>query len=108
MRLRKRKDFLHVYNRGKRFITENFIVFIAKNNVNLPRLGITVTRKYGKAVKRNKLKRLLREFFRLNKPLFKNGYDFLFTAKKECKIKTFTELTFELKNFLKNEEIYNF
>ena len=108
LRLRKRKDFLHVYNVGKRFITDNFIIFIAKNNVNLPRIGITVTRKYGKAVKRNRLKRIIREFFRLNKPLFKNGYDFLLTAKKECKIKTFAELTFELKNFLNNEEIYNF
>ncbi len=39
--------------------------------------------------------------------MFKNGYDFLFTAKNECKIETFAELTFELKNFLKNEEIYN-
>ena len=107
LRIRKRKDFIYVYNNGRKFFTENFIMFIAKNSLNLPRIGITVTKKYGKAVKRNRLKRLIREFFRLNKKILQNGYDFLFTAKKECNIKHLTELTFELSSFLNNEKIYN-
>jgi len=72
------------------------------------RIGITVTKKYGKAHKRNRMKRLVREFFRLNKPLFKQGYDFLIIVKNSCIIRTLNEIKEELTFFLKNEKIFNF
>jgi ribonuclease P protein component len=108
LRIRKRSEFKNVYISGTKFTTKNFIIFICSNNFQYPRLGITATKKYGKAVKRNRIKRMIREFFRLNKPFFKNGYDYVFLVKNNCTLTKFQEIVFELESFLKNEKIYNF
>ena len=100
LRIRKKKDFQAIYSSGKRYFTKNFIIYIKENGLNYPRLGITVTRKYGKAVKRNRMKRLIREFFRLNKQLFKVGYDYLIVVKKDCNLKNYWEVKEELEGFL--------
>jgi ribonuclease P protein component len=78
-----------------------------RNNLNYSRIGITVTKKYGKAHKRNRMKRILREFFRLNKPLFGKGYDFLLIVKNNCTLRKLNEVSEELTPFLQNEKIYN-
>ncbi len=106
--MRKRKDFHDVYSKGAKFYTENLLVFILKNLIGVPRIGITVTKKYGKSFKRNRIKRLIREFFRLNKSLFREGYDYLFVVKKECWLQKLDDVELELIKLLNNEKIYNF
>ncbi|HDM77495.1 MAG TPA: ribonuclease P protein component [Deltaproteobacteria bacterium] len=69
-RLRKRKDFQTVKERGKRISTKNFILLIKPNSLPYNRLGVIVSKKTGNAVQRNRVKRCLREFFRLNKKDF--------------------------------------
>lgn len=59
--LRTSSQFRAVYDRGVRFHTPFFSIFILPNSVDEPRLGITVTRKIGPAVTRNRCKRRLRE-----------------------------------------------
>jgi len=104
LRVRKRKDFQKLKENGKRYFTKNFIVIIGKNDVNLPRIGIIVARKYGKAVERNRMKRLIREFFRQNKKLFKVGYDYLIIVKNNCDLKNYWEVKAELEDFLKRQK----
>jgi ribonuclease P protein component len=67
-RLRKRPEFLEVQSRGRRVHTPHFILLLSPG----PRqaLGVTVTRKIAGAVGRNRIKRLCREVFRLNRALF--------------------------------------
>ncbi len=62
--LRTSSQFRAVYDRGVRFHTPFFSIFILPNSVDMPRLGITVTRKIGSAVTRNRCKRRLREVAR--------------------------------------------
>jgi len=82
-RLLKRSDFLHLSNRGKRIYNRKFIAYICKNDLNHCRLGLTVTRKVGKAVKRNRIKRLAREYFRQNRHIFRDHWDISLIAKRE-------------------------
>jgi ribonuclease P protein component len=67
-RLRKRAEFLRVYEKGTRIEGRYMTVFILPNRLNRHRAGITATRKaIGKAHDRNRAKRLLRETFRLSR-----------------------------------------
>ncbi|WP_435050919.1 ribonuclease P protein component [Desulfosarcina widdelii] len=52
---------------GKRHYSDHFIIISRKNQIFRSRLGVTVSKKVGKAVIRNKIKRLVRETFRLNR-----------------------------------------
>ena len=54
------------------------------NDLGKPRLGITTPRKSGKAVERNRVKRIMREYYRCNKDLFPREGALLFKLKKCC------------------------
>lgn len=69
-RLLTRTEFLGISARGRKIHTPDFIILWEKSDCSLPRIGITVSRKVGNAVVRNRIKRLVREFYRLNKRLF--------------------------------------
>ena len=66
-RLRNRAEFLEVYRLGEKVRGRYFFLYFLRNNLPYSRLGITVTRKLGKTVKRNRIKRRLREIYRKNK-----------------------------------------
>ena len=63
-RLRKRRESLEVYEKGKKVRTKYFFLFRLRNGLDRNRLGLTVSRKIGKTILRNKLKRQLREIYR--------------------------------------------
>ena len=65
-RLTTRRQFLTVYAEGRRVASKSFTVFGLPNSAGTCRLGITVTRKVGNAVRRNSIKRRLRDVFRRN------------------------------------------
>ncbi|GHV53226.1 hypothetical protein FACS1894206_03500 [Deltaproteobacteria bacterium] len=81
--LQKRADFLLCYDAGCRHYTKQFVVFARKRQEDgVWRLGLAVTRKTGCAVMRNRVKRVLREFFRLRQLMIVPGYDLVVTPKR--------------------------
>ncbi|AEB08730.1 ribonuclease P protein component [Desulfobacca acetoxidans] len=66
-RLLKRAEFQRVKQVGSRRRSPHFVISLADNDLQRPRLGVVVTKRLGKAVQRNRVKRLLREFFRRHK-----------------------------------------
>jgi ribonuclease P protein component len=66
-RIRKRSEYQAIYDRGRKIASRSFVLFVARNDLGRPRLGITVTRQIGGAVQRNRSKRLVREVFRRHK-----------------------------------------
>jgi ribonuclease P protein component len=69
-RLRIRGDFTSLGSRGKKFTAPHFLIISAPTEAASARIGITVSKKVGNAVCRNRVKRLIRDFFRNNKNLF--------------------------------------
>ena len=62
--LKERSQFKKVYRYGVRFVGKSSFITYLDADVSESRLGLTVTKKYGNAVKRNRFKRLAREAFR--------------------------------------------
>ena len=83
-RLKKRYEFKHVQLRGRRVHTPHFLIVVQPNALQHTRLGITVTKKVGSAVQRNRIKRVVREVFRQNRLLFPTSHDVVFIAKREA------------------------
>jgi ribonuclease P protein component len=69
-RLKSPRDFKRVYSRGKRVRTRSFVVYALPNGFQYPRLGLSVSARTANSPGRARIKRLLREFFRLNKTRF--------------------------------------
>lgn len=80
--LKKNKNFQYVYRGGKSYVSKNAVLYVLPNYLNICRIGFAAGKKLGNAVKRNRIKRLMREAYRLNQFNIKKGYDLVFVGRK--------------------------
>jgi ribonuclease P protein component len=95
-RLRKRFEFGRARDQGRRVHTQSFVLLIRQNELQRPRLGLTVSHKVGNAVRRNRVKRLVREVFRQHRALFPAASDVVVIAKSGCAAASFEQVRGEL------------
>ncbi len=95
-RLTKRSEFLTLTREGKRVHTSHFIVLSKGNKVGQNRLGITVTTRIGNAPARNRVKRLVREFFRRHRQAMIQASDIVVIAKQGADRLSFADVAREL------------
>lgn len=88
--LKKNYEFRTVLSKGKYFSGKYVEAFIKKNIKDINFLGIAISVKIAKAVKRNHIKRLLRESYCIEEDNIKNGYSIVFLWKKKVDIKNAT------------------
>ncbi len=82
LKIRTNSEYEEIFGKSKRLNTDHFVILFAPNSLGYPRMGLVVGKKAAPgAVERNRIKRVLREVFRLNKPLF-GSMDVVFIAKK--------------------------
>lgn len=74
----------------------SFAVFAMPNALGRSRLGLTVTRKFGCAVLRNRYKRIVREIFRRNRQVFGDRRDYIVNIRPSAAARSFTALESEL------------
>lgn len=98
-RIRKRSEFSSIARFGERYHTKHFMVVFNPNNLGIGRVGISVSKKVGSPVKRNRVKRLIREVFRLNKKDLPYSHDVLVVAKEGSSNLTYQEVYSELRRF---------
>jgi ribonuclease P protein component len=82
---------------GRRRTSLNFVVFIQKNENTLHRLEIVVKKEIGQAAFRNRMKRYIREFFRLHKHQIRGSYDIILMIRKGCSFNRYQEAEEELR-----------
>lgn len=91
-RLHTRKEYLAVYRKGYRVFTPYFVLYFRANGRSRSRLGIAASRKVGPPVVRNRIRRRLRESFRLNKRGILPCSDVVANVRRGAAEATFQEL----------------
>jgi ribonuclease P protein component len=80
-RLLRRSEFLRIQQQGRRVHMGHFVMLVLRGRGTVTRLGVTVGRRVGCAVQRNRVKRVVREVFRRNRQLFPRDCDVVLVAR---------------------------
>lgn len=104
--IKKNKDFLKLYKKGKYYVAKYLVLYALNNRSNINRLGITASKKFGGSVKRNRMRRLIRESYRYYESQLKEGFDLVFVARSCEELPNFSEVKKEMKYLLKKLEIF--
>ena len=98
-------DYREIYKAGRKIHSKKFVLFGRMNAIGHSRLGITVSKKVGGAVVRNRVKRLFREVFRRSLREIPNHFDIVVNAKTDCAGASYMELRDEFVNAAKKLRI---
>ncbi len=91
-RIRRRPDFLSLYQTGKKVYCRYLVAYVRGNEFGWPRLGVTVSKKVGPPVVRNRVKRSLREIFRRHKAQLLGSPDLVLNARRSAARASYQEL----------------
>ena len=91
--LKKNEDFQNVYKCGKSFANKYLVMYVKENGLEYNRIGISVSKKVGNSVVRHRLKRLIKESYRLQEDMFNSSLDMVIIARTTAKDRTYEEIS---------------
>ncbi|KKB44164.1 ribonuclease P protein component [Bacillus thermotolerans] len=107
-RIKKDSEFQSVFKGGKSFANRQFVVYVRKNELNVPfRIGLSVSKKIGNAVTRNRVKRRIRQSFTELKENILPGHDLIIIARKPAADMNGNEVKKSLIHVLKRAKLLN-
>ncbi len=90
--MKKNHEFRRLYAKGKSVATPSLVVYFRRTNRSYNQLGLTVSTKIGNAVCRNRVRRRLREIYRLNETRLQKGLDVVVVARQKSPFVSYAEL----------------
>ena len=104
--IKKDSDFRKIYQKGKSLADRNLVIYTMKNRSDNTRIGISISKKVGKAHERNRIRRCIKEAYRLNiDSRVATGYDLVFIARINAADKEYRDLEKSLKYICKRANI---
>ncbi len=98
--------FHRAYKRGKSYVSPGLVTYVIKNNTNNLQIGITTSKKIGKAVQRNRCRRIIRAAFQNLECNVKNGYDIIFVARAKTTYLKSTDILCYMKEHLHQANVF--
>ena len=103
--LRKNEDFRTCYKSGKSYANRYLALYVLPNGQEENRIGISVSKKVGNSVVRHRVKRLIRESYRLHEAEFDSGSDIVVVGRRSADGASYKEIERALLSLLKKAEI---
>ena len=85
-------EFKSVYNTGNSKANKYLVMYVSKNQLGINRVGISVSKKVGNSVVRHRLKRIIKEVFRLHQEVFNSGLDIVIVVRNSASLVGYHEL----------------
>ena len=101
LRLRRAEDYERLRREGKTFAGRMMVLSVAPNQAGYNRYGFVISRRFGKAVQRNRARRLMREGLRLLHPRLVSGYDLALIARSGMQSQSLSSVVPELERLLR-------
>jgi ribonuclease P protein component len=106
-RVKKNSEFQEIFKKGTSVANRQFVLYVLKKEESQPfRIGLSVSKKIGNAVVRNKVKRYIRQVFLELKEEVKEGHDYLIIARKPAAEMNFHEVKKSLTHVLKRGKAF--
>ena len=81
-KLTRKSEFQRGYKQGRKYWDRHFVIYVYVNHTSTTRLGITMSKKVGGSVQRNRVRRLVRESYRNLKPKLRTGLDVIVIGRR--------------------------
>jgi ribonuclease P protein component len=108
-RIKKNEDFQKVFKLGKSIANRQFVIYILQNPDEREfRIGLSVSKKIGNAVTRNRVKRLIRQVFSEEKQRIVSGKEFIVIARKPAADMNYHEVKSSLNHLFRKAKLYQF
>lgn len=105
--LKKNYQFSRVYRKGSSVVGKYLILYCLKNRLGTLKLGITVSKKVGNSVVRNRMRRLIKENYRKLENRLKCSFDVVFVVRANEKLPNYYEVKKEMKYLLNRLDMFN-
>lgn len=104
-RLKKNWEFKRVYRNGRTVVSRNIVLYYCPNDKEYNRIGFSISKKVGKSVIRNRIRRVYKEAFKAVDKYLAKGYDFILIARKPAVDASFRQASKELYNLCRKGQI---
>ena len=107
LRMKRNTQFTYVFKKGQAVKSKCLMLIVAPKKFRNPKIGLVVTKKIGKSVVRNHVKRLIRESIRQYVSLISPEYDLIIVARQGVECATFEEINKTILELLKKSNALN-